>query len=59
VIKGEWTRGCESAHCVEVLRLENSVKMRDSKDPGGPWLTFSPDEWADFIDAAREGKFDL
>ncbi len=59
MIKGEWTRGCESAHCVEVLRLNNSVKVRNSMDPDGPWLEFTLTEWNIFIDTAKEGRFDL
>ncbi|WP_371783180.1 DUF397 domain-containing protein [Streptosporangium subroseum] len=31
-----------SANCVEVARTGNHCLIRDSKDPDGPQLTFSP-----------------
>lgn len=44
--------------CVEVAFLEGRVAVRDSKDRHGPVLVFDPHEWAAFIEAARDGKFD-
>jgi hypothetical protein len=36
--------------CVEVAdNLPGPVLVRDSKDPGGPILTFTPATWASFI----------
>jgi len=35
--------------CVEVRVLNGSVQLRDSKDPGGPVLQFSPMCWASFV----------
>jgi Domain of unknown function (DUF397) len=38
-----------SNNCVEVARnLPGIVAVRDSKNPGGPALTFTPDEWKTF-----------
>jgi hypothetical protein len=31
--------------------------LRDSKDPAGPVLAFSPAEWAAFTDSVRDGDF--
>ena len=40
--------------CVEVARsLPDAVAVRDSKNPDGPILTFSRDEWASFITRLR------
>ena len=40
--------------CVEVARsLPDVVAVRDSKNPDGPILTFSRDEWASFITRLR------
>lgn len=40
--------------CVEVARnLPDLVAVRDSKNPGGPILMVSTDEWADFITRLR------
>jgi hypothetical protein len=33
--------------------------VRDSKDPAGPMLTFTPDEWTAFIAGAKIGEFNL
>jgi hypothetical protein len=43
-----------SNNCVEVARnLPGIVAVRDSKDPGGPALTFTPDEWKNFTAKVR------
>ncbi len=48
----DWTRPsyCESSACVEVMAKEEMVLVRDSKDPDGPVLQFTRDEWQKFID---------
>lgn len=44
--------------CVEVAVPESAVvAVRDSKDPEGPQLRFSPDAWAAFATAAGTGVF--
>lgn len=57
-----WRRSsrCGSGTCVEVARLPHSgaVVVRDSKEPNGPVLVFTADEWAGFLDGARRGEFD-
>jgi hypothetical protein len=46
--------------CVEVAKnLPGVVGVRDSKDRSGPALTFTPDEWAAFVDGVKKGEFDL
>jgi hypothetical protein len=46
--------GNGGADCVEVARsLPDVVAVRDSKNPDGPILTFSRDEWASFITRLR------
>jgi hypothetical protein len=38
------------ANCVEVARnLPDAVAVRDSKDPHGPALVFTPADWAAFM----------
>ncbi len=32
--------------------------LRDSKDPQGPVLAFTPSEWAAFVGGVRLGEFD-
>jgi hypothetical protein len=48
-----------SAGCVEVAPLaDGGVAVRDSKDPDGPILRYTPVEWDAFLDGARKGEFD-
>ncbi|AVT30330.1 DUF397 domain-containing protein [Plantactinospora sp. BC1] len=49
-----WRRSSRSnssgGNCVEVAdTLAGVVAVRDSKDPGGPALTFGPDAWRAFL----------
>jgi len=47
-----------SGNCVEVARnLPGVVAVRDSKDPDGPALVFTADEWRAFVSGARAGEF--
>jgi hypothetical protein len=41
--------------CVEVARAERLVAVRDSKNPDGPVLAFTPGEWHDFLAEIRTG----
>lgn len=51
------TRSNGSGDCVEVAdNLAGKVGLRDSKDPGGPVLTFTPATWAVFLHAAKQGE---
>ncbi|WP_433519999.1 DUF397 domain-containing protein [Nonomuraea sp. CA-143628] len=34
------------------------VAVRDSKDRGGPLLTFTPGEWRAFLGGVKDGEFD-
>ena len=43
--------------CVEVTDSVHGVAMRDSKNPGGGVLTFTPREWAAFLSRIRGGGF--
>jgi hypothetical protein len=46
--------------CVQVARLpDGRVGVRDSKDPGGPVLRFTPAEWAAFLGGVHNGEFTL
>jgi hypothetical protein len=58
----KWIKASASAGngaCVEVARLEVGVAVRDSKDPDGPVLRYTPQEWAAFLDGAKAGEFEL
>jgi hypothetical protein len=56
--------GGNGGACVEVAivpggtdRGGRAVALRDSKNPSGPALLFSPDEWREFTSAIRRGEF--
>lgn len=61
--RAEWRKSTYSANgstCVQVARnLSGIVAVRDCKDPDGPKLVFSPDEWRAFVAGVRDGEFDL
>jgi Domain of unknown function (DUF397) len=40
------TRSNNSVACVEVAQLDNGRAVRDSKNPDGPRLSFTRQEWA-------------
>jgi hypothetical protein len=49
-----------TGNCVEVARNRPGIiAVRDSKDPRGPNLIFTPAEWEAFTAGVREGEFDL
>ncbi|TDB89815.1 DUF397 domain-containing protein [Actinomadura sp. 7K534] len=47
--------GHEGGNCVEVARLASLVGVRDSKDPDGPKLMFSPAAWDGFTADIKSG----
>jgi hypothetical protein len=62
--RAEWRKASYSSvnggNCVEVARnLPGVVALRDSKDPAGPALVFTRDEWEAFGAGVRRGEFDL
>ncbi|MEV4766034.1 DUF397 domain-containing protein [Micromonospora chokoriensis] len=47
--------GSSGGNCVEVAdNLPGVVGVRDSKDPGGPALTFDPAAWRAFVAQVAE-----
>ncbi|MBO4163313.1 DUF397 domain-containing protein [Micromonospora antibiotica] len=48
------TRSNNGGDCVEVAdNLPAVVGLRDSKDPTGPALAFTPDAWAAFVHGVK------
>ncbi|MBG0813090.1 DUF397 domain-containing protein [Planomonospora sp. ID82291] len=59
-----WRKSSRSSgnggQCVEVAdNLSGVVAVRDSKDPDGPKLLFTPAEWRAFVGGVKAGEFDL
>lgn len=38
---------------------DHVIAMRDGKNPAGPVLIFTPDEWRAFTAGVQDGEFDL
>ena len=52
--------GSNGGGCVDVAdNLPGIVAVRDSKDPHGPNLTFSRDEWRAFTGCVKRGELGL
>ena len=47
--------GSNGGNCVEVAPLPAAIAVRDSKDPDGPRLIFTPQDWAAFTATIRTG----
>jgi hypothetical protein len=59
--KSSHSSGSEG-QCVEVAALAGrrtgrTIAMRDSKDPGGPVLSFTPAEWSLFLGSLKYDVF--
>ena len=58
----DWTKSSLSfanGNCAEVAELpDGSVGVRNSRDPDGPVLSFTPYEWRAFLGGVRLREFD-
>jgi hypothetical protein len=50
------SRSSPDGQCTEVAVLGDAVGVRDSKDPAGPALRFSPTAWTAFVAGLRGGS---
>ena len=61
--RAEWFKSSRSGpncdNCVEVAFVDGGIAVRDSKNPTGPALLFTTDEWDAFVGGAKDGEFDL
>ena len=52
-----WRKSAHSnngGNCVEVAPVPGAVAVRDSRDPGGPALAFTPEQWAVFTGIVKK-----
>lgn len=57
---GTWIkarRSSNSGECVEMRRHGGVIEVRDSKDPDGTVLRFTPGEFTAWVDGAAHGEF--
>ena len=56
-----WRKSTASAqgNCVEVSFADESVLMRNSRNPEGPVLSFTHSEWEAFLTGVRNSEFDI
>jgi hypothetical protein len=61
--QAKWRKSTRSGpncdNCVEVAFVGGTIAVRDSKDPDGGALIFTPAEWDAFVGGAKDGEFDL
>ncbi|KAB2371385.1 MULTISPECIES: DUF397 domain-containing protein [Actinomadura] len=52
--------GGSGTECVQVGLVEprRTIATRDSKDPSGPVLAFTPGEWQTFLADVKRGVYD-
>ncbi len=56
-----WRKSSRSGgqgQCVETRQHDGRCEIRDSKDPAGGVLSFSPEAFAAFVDDVKCGAFD-
>lgn len=57
-----WVKSTRSSgncdNCVEVAFVDGAIAVRDSKDPHGPALIYTHDEWDAFLHGVKGGEFD-
>jgi Domain of unknown function (DUF397) len=51
-------RSGADGNCVEIASTVGKIAVRDSKDPDGPILVYTPTEFSAFLEGARNGEFD-
>jgi len=49
---------CESGACVQVAVDDHSILIGNSRQPSGPVLEYTPDEWRYFVTGIKNGDFD-
>jgi hypothetical protein len=59
--KTQWRKSIRSAEesaCVETAAVDGTIAVRDSKNPTGAHLAFTPTIWAAFLTEVKIGTHD-
>ncbi len=56
-----WLRSsfCASGECAEVAQRDGMIVMRNSAEPRGLVLRYTPEEWQSFVRGVKAGEFDF
>jgi hypothetical protein len=57
--RAQWHKSSHSSatgQCVEVAHLDQTIAVRDSKNPHGPRLAFTRQAWKAFIHSVKAGS---
>ena len=49
---------CNGGACVQVAATENGLLLGNTRQPSGPMLSYTPDEWREFVAGIKKGDFD-
>jgi predicted secreted Zn-dependent protease len=49
---------CNGGSCIAVAAAGQKVLIADTKTPDGPVLSYTPEEWREFLAGAKNGDFD-
>lgn len=48
----------QDTNCVQIRSDNELIEIGNSRFPDGPFLSYTKDEWAAFLDGAKKGEFD-
>ena len=51
-------RDCDPGNCVRIAPDAGMIIIGDTKNPGGPVLSYTRDEWITFVQGIRQGDVD-
>ena len=49
---------CNGGACVQVAATEQGVLLGNTRQPTGPVISYTPDEWHAFVTGIKKGDFD-
>ena len=55
----DWRKAsfCQTGECVEIAAHDGAVIMRNSSQPDGGYLYFTPEDFGSFLERAKAGEF--